>query len=148
MALAVPTRQPVPPLRTQARTFLGACVDEALEQRENPWDSARLHRECVEQRLSAIEEKLAGIKTSAAAMTRPKSLPPLPPGVGLAVAILIDLFPQTRGDPGLLPRKKIQRVVNASPRLKAERDGRTLSMSVINEALAYIRDGKLPRHRR
>jgi hypothetical protein len=121
-------------------------VDEAREQREHPWDPARLHRESVEQKLNAIQQELAGMKgaTGAMATTRPKSLPPLPPAVGLAVAILIDLFPP-RGDPGLLPGKKILRMVNASPRLKTERDGRPLSMSVINEALAYIRLGKLPR---
>jgi hypothetical protein len=42
-------------------TFLGACVDEAREQREHPWDAVRLLREWVEQELKAIRQALAGI---------------------------------------------------------------------------------------
>jgi hypothetical protein len=44
------------PYARQPRTFLAACVDEAREQREDPWDPARLHREWVEQKLNAIQE--------------------------------------------------------------------------------------------
>jgi hypothetical protein len=46
---------------SQPRTFLGACVDEALEQREHPSDPVRLLREWVEQELKAIRQALAGI---------------------------------------------------------------------------------------
>jgi hypothetical protein len=82
MALAVPAGQgryvPQP-----SRTFLGACVDELLEQREHPWDPARLHRESVEQRLTAFEQTLNAMQRQltealarAAAVAKPRSLSP------------------------------------------------------------------------
>jgi hypothetical protein len=66
------------PQPTSGRTFLGACVDEALEQREHPWDTARLHREWVVQKLN----ELAGIKTSAATSAT-AAIPPDKPFAGV-----------------------------------------------------------------
>src|SRR6516225_12150208 len=81
MALAAPTRiadLPVPSLRipqpTSGRTFLATCVDEAIERRAHPWDSARLHREWVEQKLNAIEQRLAGTRARSKAAPKPRSL--------------------------------------------------------------------------
>ena len=81
MALAAPTRiadLPVPSLRipqpTSGRTFLATCVDEACEQREDPWNTARLQREWVEQKLNAIEQRLAGTRARSKAAPKPRSL--------------------------------------------------------------------------
>jgi hypothetical protein len=42
-------------------------VDEAFEQRENPWDPARLEREWVRQTLNDIQQQMAGIRAEASA---------------------------------------------------------------------------------
>ena len=99
MALAAPTRiadLPALPLwihtprLTSGRTFLGACVDEAREQREHPWDPARLYREWVEQKLNAIQQELADMRARSKTPTKPRSLGPK---VRMLVDTLVDLFP-------------------------------------------------------
>jgi hypothetical protein len=136
MALSVPTRRPVPPLRTQqpARTFLGACVDEALEQRENPWDPARFHREWVEQKLNELAEALVRSEVS----TRP-----LQPIEHRLVQILVDM---PRGDLLSLPEKVIEATVKT--RLRTEHKDDKFGGTALWNARNYVLYGELPRRRR
>jgi hypothetical protein len=130
---------PVPeflnPRRTQPipRTFLGACVDEALERRANPWDPARLHREWVVEELGAIRQQLTALRARSKASTRP-----LQPAERRLVAVLMDL-----GDIGSLTQKEIARKVR--PKLKPEH--RKFGRSTLSIALDYFRDGTLPPRR-
>jgi len=141
MTLAVPTRQDryVPPLWTHtsrpSRTFLGACVDELLEQREHPWDPARLHREWVEQKLNAIQQELADMRARSKTPTKPRSLGPK---VRMLVDTLVDLFPHTRGDPGYsLSEVAVEDMIIA--RLKVTHPGFTFKRTSLRTALKYVR---------
>jgi hypothetical protein len=136
MALAAPTGiagLPIPPLRTQpGRTFLGACVDEALEHRENPWSTTRFLREWVEQELSAMRE-LVEAHARPKAVAKPRSLGPK---VRLLVAVLVDLFPP-RGIPGdELDEKDIAAAIRA--RLKVTHPTFTFGRTSLRKALKYV----------
>jgi hypothetical protein len=135
MALAAPTGiagLPIPPPRTQPTTFLAAAVDEAREQRENPWNTARLLREWVEQELSAMRE-LVEARTRSKAVAKPRSLGPK---VRLLVAVLVDLFPP-RGIPGdELDEKDIAAAIRT--RLKVTHPAFTFGRTSLRKALKYV----------
>jgi hypothetical protein len=119
-------------------------VDEALERRENPWDPARLHRESVEQKLSAFEQKLAAIQQQltealarSAAVTRP-----LQPIEHDLAQILADM---PRDDLSL-PEKILADKVRA--RLRAAKKVDKFGRHALRHARAYFLHGELPPRRR
>jgi hypothetical protein len=141
MVLAIPPRPndlPAPLLRTHVsppRTFLGACVDEAFEQRENPW--ARLRHEWVVQQLDDIRQEQAEIRARLGVSTRP-----LQPLEHRLVQTLVDM---PRDDLSL-PEKVLEAMVKT--RLRAQRKDDKFGRHALRHARDYVLCGKLPRRRR
>jgi hypothetical protein len=153
MALMVPWEQqvdqPIPPRfgskRIQpTRTFLGACVDEALERRENPWDPARLFQEWVVQTLKWVVQTLTAIQQEQAeARARSEaSRRPLQPIEHRLVQILVDM---PRGDLSL-PEKVLEAAVKN--KLRTEHKQFEFGRHALRHARDYVLFGELPRRRR
>jgi hypothetical protein len=141
MALAVPTgiaALPIPPPRTQpGRTFLATCVDEACEQREDPWNTARLQREWVEQKLNAIEQKLTEVSARSEAATRP-----LQPIEHRLVQIMVDMPRDDLSLPGKVLATKVK------ARLRTAHKEDKFGRHALRHARNYVLYGELPPRRR
>jgi hypothetical protein len=110
-------------------------VDEAREQRERPWDPARLDREWMKQELSAIRQELADMRARSKAPTKPRSLGPK---VRILVDTLVALFPHTHGDPGYsLSEVAVEDML--IDRLKVTHPGFTFKRTSLRKALKYVR---------
>jgi len=142
MALAAPTRiadLPALPLwihtprLTSGRTFLGACVDEAREQREHPWDPARLYREWVEQKLNAIQELVSARPAARSRVPSRKKTK-----VHTLVDTLDDLFQRTRGVPPVsLSEVAVEDML--IDRLKVTEPGFVFKRTSLRTALKHVR---------
>jgi hypothetical protein len=110
-------------------------VDEAREQREHPWDPARLDREWVAQKLEWVEQKLNAIQElmgarSAARSSRKKTK------VDILEDALFGLFP--RGDPpSSLTEVKVEDMLIA--RLEVTHPGFTFKRTSLRTALRHVR---------
>jgi len=142
MALAAPTRiadLPALPLwihtprLTSGRTFLGACVDEAREQGEHPWDPARLYREWVEQKLNAIQELVSARPAARSRVPSRKKTK-----VHTLVDTLDDLFQRTRGVPPVsLSEVAVEDML--IDRLKVTEPGFVFKRTSLRTALKHVR---------
>jgi hypothetical protein len=118
-------------------------VDELLEQREHPWNPARLHREWVEQKLTAAEQKLDAIQQQLTeALARSVTRPWVPSGKKTKVRILVDtlddLFRGTRGVPPVsLSEVAVEDML--IDRLKVTEPGFTFKRTSLRTALKLVR---------
>jgi hypothetical protein len=110
-------------------------VDEALEQRENPW--ARFFRDLSEQKLNDVQQELAEVHARLGASTRP-----LHPVERRLVQVLADL---PRGDLSL--REKVIEAT-VKKRLRTAHKDDKFGRTALRHALNYVRYGKLPRRPR
>jgi hypothetical protein len=108
-------------------------VDEAREQREDPWNAARLQREWLEQKLNAIQELVSA---------RPAARPRVPSRKKTKVRILVDtlddLFSRTRGVPPVsLSEVAVEDML--IDRLKVTEPGFTFKRTSLRTALKQVR---------